>query len=57
MKVKIAAIGISRNAADIRERLAFWCVSAVSIRCTMSWSVPNIAIFSIVAPNTAEKIV
>jgi hypothetical protein len=43
------------KAAVIRLRRAFLCVSAVSIRWTMSWSVPNAAMLPSVAPMSAEK--
>ena len=36
MNTKAEAIGRSMKAAVIRLRRAFWWVSAVSIRCTMS---------------------
>jgi len=55
MKTKAPAIGTSMKAAVIRLRRAFWWLSAVSIRWTMSWSVPNAAMLPRVAPITAEK--
>ena len=36
MNTKAPATGRSMNAAVIRLRRAFWWVSAVSMRCTMS---------------------
>ena len=55
MKTKAPAIGTSMKAAVIRLRRAFWWVSAVSIRWTMSWSVPKAAMLPRVAPITAEN--
>ena len=55
MKTKADAIGRSMKAAVIRLRRARWWVSAVSIRWTMSWSVPKAAMLPSVAPMSAEK--
>ena len=43
--------------AVIRLRRLFLYVSAVSMRCTMSWSVPKAAMLPRVAPISAEKTV
>jgi hypothetical protein len=54
---KVKAIGMSANPERMSERRLRRMSGAVSIRCTMSWSVPCVPMVMKVAPKRPAKIV